>query len=252
MRALLAAITCHKGEIATNLATHLVALDEARRARCDVAIFPELSLTGSVDALRRPEQAVTLDDPAVGVVVDTTRHADYTAVFGIAERHGDELFVTQLVAHDGAIVGVHKTRHLGDDEDGVATATATPVVNVAGRRVGLVVCAGSTVDRTWDAAAGAGADVIAMCSAPGLHGRRGTSAQWCAGLEWWESAGLADACRNARRLGVWVAMATQAGSTTDEDFPGIAALVAPDGRVVDRLPDWLPGTLVVAIPRRGD
>jgi predicted amidohydrolase len=34
----------------------------------------------------------------------------------------------------------------------------------------------------------------------------------------------------------------------DEDFPGIAALVGPDGEVVDELPDWRPGTLVVEIP----
>ena len=42
-------------------------------------------------------------------------------------------------------------------------------------------------------------------------------------------------------------MATQAGSV-DEDFPGIAALVAPTGEVVERLPDRRPGTLVVDIP----
>ena len=40
-------------------------------------------------------------------------------------------------------------------------------------------------------------------------------------------------------------MATQAGITVDEDFPGIAALVSADGTVTDRLPDWRAGTLVV-------
>ena len=40
-------------------------------------------------------------------------------------------------------------------------------------------------------------------------------------------------------------MATQAGTTVDEDFPGIAALVSADGGVIDRLPDWRAGTLVV-------
>jgi predicted amidohydrolase len=42
-------------------------------------------------------------------------------------------------------------------------------------------------------------------------------------------------------------MATQAGSTTDEDFPGLAALVSPTGDVVDGLADWRPGTLIVEI-----
>jgi hypothetical protein len=47
-----------------------------------------------------------------------------------------------------------------------------------------------------------------------------------------------------------VAPATHAGSADDEDFPGIAALVAPGGEVVTRLPDRRPGTLVVDLPRR--
>jgi 8-oxo-dGTP pyrophosphatase MutT (NUDIX family) len=41
-------------------------------------------------------------------------------------------------------------------------------------------------------------------------------------------------------------MATQAGSTEDEDFPGLAALVSPAGEVA-RLPDWRPGCLVVEV-----
>jgi predicted amidohydrolase len=65
---------------------------------------------------------------------------------------------------------------------------------------------------------------------------------------WWEGCGLGDAIRHARRLGLWIAMAGQAGSTKDEDFPGLAALVAPDGAVAARLPDWRPGALTVDIP----
>lgn len=87
-----------------------------------------------------------------------------------------------------------------------------------------------------------------LTAAPGLYGRRADEGAWCDGFEWWEGAGLADAREHARRLGVWVAMATQAGSTVDEDFPGLAALVAPTGEVVERLPDWRPGTLVVDVP----
>jgi predicted amidohydrolase len=40
----------------------------------------------------------------------------------------------------------------------------------------------------------------------------------------------------------------QAGATADEDFPGLAALVGPDGGVAAHLPDWRPGVLTVDIP----
>jgi len=63
-----------------------------------------------------------------------------------------------------------------------------------------------------------------------------------------DSCGLGDARRHAKRTGAYVALVTQAGATVDEDFPGIAALVAPSGDVVSRLPDWRPGTLVVDVP----
>ena len=69
---------------------------------------------------------------------------------------------------------------------------------------------------------------------------------WRDGHAWWLSSGLGDALRHARRLGVPVAMATQAGSTGDEDFPGLAALVSPAGEVA-RLPDWRAGSLVAEV-----
>ena len=63
-----------------------------------------------------------------------------------------------------------------------------------------------------------------------------------------EVAGQDDDADFARRLGVWVALSTQAGSSIDEDFPGLAALVDPHGTVVTALPDWHEGTLLVDLP----
>jgi predicted amidohydrolase len=59
---------------------------------------------------------------------------------------------------------------------------------------------------------------------------------------------LADVRDHAAPRGVWVAVATQAGATHDEDFPGLAALVDPSGTVCARLPDWREGTLFVDVP----
>ena len=111
-----------------------------------------------------------------------------------------------------------------------------------------MICAESHVDFTWEASASAGERLVCFCSAPGLDERCTDEETWRSGFDWWGTAGLADAQHQAKRLGVWVAMATQAGSTVDEDFPGIAALIDPNGEIVDRLPDWRPGTLVVDVP----
>ena len=51
-----------------------------------------------------------------------------------------------------------------------------------------------------------------------------------------------------RERGLWIAIATQAGSTHDEDFPGLAALVDPTGEVRAELSDWHEGSLIVDVP----
>ena len=57
MRILLAALNAQKGDLAGNLARHQAALEQARVQGCQVAVFPEFSLTGSVDTRRHPEAA---------------------------------------------------------------------------------------------------------------------------------------------------------------------------------------------------
>jgi len=86
-------------------------------------------------------------------------------------------------------------------------------------------------------------------AAPGLYGpRRTDDTSWRTGFSWWEESSLGDARKHATRQGLWIATAGQAGATIDEDFPGLAALVSPDGEVIQRLPDWREGTLIVDIP----
>jgi len=248
MRALLAAIQCEKGDLDTNLSAHLSLLADAASAGCDLAVFPEMSLTGSADPRAAPERLVNLDHRAVTALARATGPPGVAAVFGIAERTATGPRITQIVAAGGQVLGVQRKRHLGEGEEAF-TATAEPAVfDAAGVRFGIAICAESGFDDPFDDAAAAGARLVLFPAAPGLHGRRTDEAAWRAGLAWWEGCGLADARRHAARRGLWIALAGQAGSTTDEDFPGLAALVAPDGTVTARLPDWRPGTLTVDIP----
>jgi len=248
MRVLLASIVCEKGELEANLANHIDLLHTAQHGRCDLAVFPEFSLTGSVDPITHPERAVALEDDVVQRMVAATQATRVPALFGIGERSGGEFFISQIYACGGRILGVQRKRHLGEDEEGHSVGHESTVFELGSIRFAAVICAESGVSFTWDAAASAGAQAVFFTSAPGLYGRRTDEASWRAGFEWWETRGLADARTHARRCGLWVGMATQAGSVCDEDFPGIAALVAPTGEIVDRLPDWTPGVLMIDIP----
>lgn len=246
---MLTAIRCGKGEVPANLAGHLEVLAAARSAGCDLAVLPEMSLTGSVDPATHPGRLITLGDPAISRLVAATAGGVVAICFGIAERDPDgQPRITQVFAVGGEITAVQRKRHLGDGEEAFVPAAGPAVIDHGGARLGVAICAESGYDDPFDAAAAAGARLMLFPAAPGLYGRRTSERSWREGLAWWEDCGLADARRHARRLGLWIAMAGQAGSTADEDFPGLAALIGPAGDVLARLPDWRPGSLVVDIP----
>jgi predicted amidohydrolase len=253
MRIALAAIECAKGDPAGNLAAHERVLQEAAGLGCRIAVFPEMSLSGSVEPATRPDWLLALSSPYVSSLAALTASHGVAAVFGVAEAaDGGVAHITQLCADSGVVTGIYRKRHLGDGEEAFLPGRSPALFHVDGLRFGVAICAEAGVDYPFDEPAASGAGIVFFCAAPGLYGpRRESEADWRRGYEWWESSGLGDACRQARRTGVWVALATQAGSTVDEDFPGIAALVAPSGEVVARLPDWRPGLLVVDVPESG-
>ena len=246
MRILLVALNAQEGDLDGNLAAHIAMLREAATQGCDVAVFPEFSLTGSVEPSRHPERAVTLDAAPVQALLEATWRTGVAAVFGIAERLDDRFHITQIYGHSGQLDGVYRKRHLGDDELSYRVGQGAGVFQLGSARFGVTICAEGGVDFPWTEAVDGGAEVIFFCSAPGLYTRRSDAASWRRGYAWWVSHGLGQAVRHARRLAVPVAMATQAGRGKHQDFPGLAALVLPSGEVA-RLPDGRAGSLVVEV-----
>ena len=249
VRCLLAAIRCEKGDVAGNLAAHLRGVADAAAAGCQLAVFPEMSLTGSVDPAAAPDRLIGLDHPAVGRLARASGQLGVGVCFGVAERAPDgRACIAQVFAAAGQVAGAQRKRYLGEGEEAYVRAAGSVVFEHAGARIGVAICAESGFDAPFDDAVAAGAGLVLFPAAPGLYGRRTTPASWRRGFTWWQNTSLGDACRHARRLGIWIALAGQAGATADEDFPGLAALIDPHGTVTARLPDWQPGTLTVEIP----
>jgi predicted amidohydrolase len=249
VRCLLAAINCEKGDVAGNLASHLEIAATAAAGGCELVVFPEMSLTGSADPGTAPEHLISLDHPAVTKLASVTGKTGLGVCFGIAERApSGEPYITQVFAAAGRVAGIQRKRHLGEDEGAYTPAVESAVFEHHGIRFAIAICAEAGFDAPFRHAAAAGARLVLFPAAPGLYGRRTDTASWLRGFTWWERCSLGDARRHAAGLRLWVALASQAGSTADEDFPGLAALVSPDGAVAARLPDWQPGLLRVDIP----
>lgn len=249
VRILLSALRCEKGALDRNLAEHRRVLAEARDASCALAVFPEMSLSGSVDPAQRPERLIGLDHPAVAALTAATRDLGVAAVFGIAEAadHGVAR-ITQAFADQGELHGVQRKRHLGDDEVGYRAADEDACFELDGVRFTIAICAEGETERPFAHAQSVDAPLVCFPAAPGLYGRKTTEAEWRLGWDWWCGHGLRQAREHARERGLWIALAGQAGSTEDEDFPGLAALVDPRGEIVAQLPDWQAGNLVVNVP----
>jgi predicted amidohydrolase len=127
MRVLLVALNVQKGDLDGNLALHLALLEKARAQKCDVAVFPEFSLTGSVDPARHPERALTVDAEPVRELLKAAWQTGVAVVFGIAERVDGVFHISQVYGHSGRLDGVYRKRHLAEDEPGSRRETPSAV-----------------------------------------------------------------------------------------------------------------------------
>ena len=246
---MLASINCQKTEIEQNLRSHIDVVTQAAELECDIAIFPEMSLNGYLDPAIHKEYFLDLKSSPVRDLVEFSGLHSVDLLFGIVERvENHKPYITQVHASNGKISGVYRKRNLADNEFGFSPGNKAYQSGVDGVSFGVAICADYSVPTEFIAAADSGATVVFHPSAPGLYGpRRTDDASWRQGFDWWRGSCIENHGRHARELGISIAVCTQAGATVDEDFPGWAALFGPDGEIVDELPDWRAGTLIVEI-----
>ena len=169
VRVLLAACECQKGDLVGNLSSHLRVVNDAEAAGCDLVLFPEMSLTGSVDPARHPERLVSLDHQAVLELARTSGEKGMGICFGVAELSSDSrAHITQVFAADGHIVGVQRKRHLGEGEQSFTPVSISTPIDFAGITFGIAICAESGFDPPFDSAASAGAQLVLFPAAAGL------------------------------------------------------------------------------------
>jgi predicted amidohydrolase len=216
----------------------------------DVLGFPEMSLTGYADPALYPQAVVHLDGPEVAALLEMTRGREMTVLAGLIEANPQgKPFITQIAARDGRLLGHYRKRTIKDEEaEWFSPGEEVPVFTHGSLTFGIAICADIGNTTVFADLACQGAEVVFELAAPGLHGEQETR-DWQAGFEWWRNECREKLGEHARRHGCWIAVATQAGRTVDEDFPGGGHLFAPDGRRVFATPDWSPGAVFLAIDR---
>ncbi|MGH9281013.1 MAG: NAD+ synthase [Acidimicrobiales bacterium] len=162
------------GDLEGNVARILAALDAAESAGCDLAVFPELAVTGypPEDLLLKPGFVA---DNLVALEKLASRTGRCAAVVGFVDARRD-LYNAAAVCAFGSVQGVYRKHLLPnysvfDEQRYFAPGTDEPRLYIAGGvRVGLTICedAWAPTGPVTDQSAG-GAELIVNLSASPYH-----------------------------------------------------------------------------------
>ena len=193
--------------------------DAILAAGADVVVFPELSLTG----YELYAAALSTSDERLTPIVDACRASDSTALIGapVTGSSGGRNIGMLAVDADGAQIAYRKIWLGGDEPVHLVAGEAPAVLEVRGWRIGLAICkdtgvtthAAATIALGCDVYAGAVLETVADAA---VQPRRARAI--------------------ATRHGVWVAIASFAGSTGGgyASAAGGSAIWKPDGSIAAR------------------
>ena len=232
------------GDLAGNAARVLGELERAEAAGAQVAVFPELTVTGypPEDLLLKPRFVADNVEALEKLAARTGRTA---AVVGFVEEHDGRLYNAAAVCADGAVVGVYRKRLLPnyavfDEERYFEPGEGPmPVFDIAGVRCGVSVCEDAwAADGPLAALGAAGAEVVLNLNAsPYYAGRLREREEMLAA--------------RAAEAGCPIVYVNLVGGQDELVFDGGSTVVAPDGTVLARSPQFAEDLLVVDLGRAG-
>ena len=244
LRVALCQINTVVGDLAANLALSREAYAEAEAAGADIALLPEMTLTGyPPEDLLLKEGFVAANLDALGEFASGTGRC--AAVIGFADGADGDVANAAAVCAGGAVVGTYHKRELPNynvfDEQRYFRAGDDPLClyAIAGVRVGVTICedvwiAGGPVPQL----AAGGAQIVVNINGSPYHRRKVVERE----------AVLAE--RIAEGPGVPIVYLNLVGGQDELVFDGGSMVVDGSGAVVHRLPQFVEAveTVDVVVP----
>jgi len=232
------------GRVADNLALIQEQVEQAIAQKADLAVLPELALTGYFLKDLVPEVALTLDSPEISALRQLSRRISIAV--GFVEVTADYQFYNSAAwFEDGALKHLHRkvylpTYGLFDEQRYLGRGDRFRAFDTKFGRIGLLVC-----EDMWHLSApyllamDGATTLVCLSSSPG----RGVDEQ---------TLGTATAWRNlttstARFLTCRVIYVNRVGYEDGVGFWGGSHVVAPSGEIVAAAPEFEPATLQVAL-----
>ena len=235
------------GAMGRNTKLHLDWIARARAAGAALVVFPELSLTGYYVKDLAGELACAPEDERLRPLADASHDIDVSA--GFVERGPDaRLYIAQGYWSKGRLVHVHRKVYLptyGIFDDGryFGPGERFDVFPSVAGPAGVAIC-----EDLWHVSvpylyAATGATVLlSPAASPGRGVAEGGD------------LGTAESCRlmdrfYAQYLTLYVVFANRVGHEDGIAFWGGSEVVAPDGTVVARAPDFEEALLIAEVDR---
>jgi predicted amidohydrolase len=204
-----------------NLAKVLGYLEEAARAGSELVVFPECALTGYCFASREEAAPVaeTVPGPSTEKIAAAAKGLEVTAVVGLLERDGDNIYNAAAVITPGGILGTYRKVHLlclGIDRFDALGDKPFPVFETPHGNIGINICFDCSFPESGRAVKLNGAQILAIPT------------NWPVGSDTWQHTPKVRATENH----LIVIAADRVGEERGFRFAGHSQIVDFDGRVL--------------------
>jgi NAD+ synthetase len=229
MRIALAQLDCVVGDMAGNAARILAAVEEARRVGADLVVTPELSLCGypPEDLLLRPAFLTACADELERLAARVSFPA---VLVGFPEQSGGARYNAAALLRQGGVQAIYRKHELPNytvfDEDRYFEPGTDPcVVDIAGVRVGIVICEDIWFPGAANRARNAGAQLIVVPNGSPYHTRQ-------------QALRRDVVVARARETGLPVVYVNRVGGQDELMFDGASFIVDATGALAQQLPAW--------------
>ena len=229
MRVGIAQLNCVVGDLRGNAARILAAVGEARRGGADLVVTPELSLCGypPEDLLLRPAFLTACAEELGRLAVQI---AGPVVLVGFPELIDGKRHNALAALSEGQIVAVYRKRELPnytvfDEQRYFEPGVDACIIDVAGVRVGLVICEDIWFPRAARQACAAGAQLIVVPNGSPYHTQQQALRR-----------GVVTA--RARETGLAIVYVNRVGGQDELVFDGASFVVDGAGALAQQVPAW--------------
>jgi len=227
------------GSFKHNIQLVLDAIAEAKQQQADAIIFPELALTGypPEDLLFRPAFLAKVET-ALNKIAEQV--FDITVIIGAPIKRKGKLFNMACVLQDGQVTYEYAKQHLPnyrvfDEKRYFRRGKQTGIINIAGHKVGLLICEDIWKKEPAKKAIKKGADTLVVLNASPF--RADKSAERIALLH-----------KRAKKHQCSIVYANLVGGQDELVFDGESLAVGPSGQLFFQAPTFESGVFTVTIP----